>query len=148
MTKIIVITVALLTAATCFASDQVSGTYSHTYKIKNHPLGNIPFGSSIKIKKLSETSASVEITLNEATAGSSCGGGLKGVGKLVENKINLTKTKDNETCMVSVTVSEEAAHVTQELNCSGFHGVGCSFDEAAANLPKIKKHPQNRKARQ
>ncbi|MFZ6814723.1 hypothetical protein ACO0K3_09660 [Undibacterium sp. Rencai35W] len=148
MKKLFVIMGALLIAATCLAADKISGAYGHSYRIKDHPLGNIPFGSSIKIKKQSEDSAFVQITLNEATAGSSCGGGLSGVGKLIKDKITLTKTEDKETCVVSITVSNNAAHVTQELNCTGFHGAGCSFDEAASNLPKINRRTRNRKTQQ
>ena len=143
--KLIVVVGALLMWATCCASDQFSGIYGHSYRIKDHPLGNIPFGSSNKIKQLSQNRAFVQITLNEATAGSSCGGGLSGVGKLVKDKITLTQTEDKETCTVSITVSNNAAQITNEFNCSGFHGVGCSFDEAASNLPKVKRKPQTKK---
>src|SRR4051812_26305587 len=118
---LIALTFCALATANCFAEDSVSGIYSHSYRIKGHPFGNVAFGSSIEIKKLDAFNVQVQITLNEATAGSSCGGGINGVGQLVNHQIIIEKKDGEETCHVEILIDKRGAHITSENNCSAFH---------------------------
>lgn len=122
----------------CLADDSISGIYSSAHRIKGHPLGNVPFGSRIEIRKLDSSHARVQITLNEATAGSSCGGGINGIAELAENRLLLEKKDGDDICRVEILVDKLGAGVVREESCSAFHGVGCSFEEAASRLPRSK----------
>ena len=105
------------------AQDSLSGAYSEAPKL---------LGSTIKIQRLSPTTASLHVSLSSR----SCGGEISGTAKVEGSRLTLTKEIDGKNCLLIVQVTGRTASVLREDGCTGFHGASCSFAEQATNLPR------------
>jgi hypothetical protein len=96
----------------------ISGTYSRSTVVKDHPLGKkLEFRSSMIIKQTSPTRAHVDISIAAPTAGSSCGGNVSGAA--IKQGETLLMTADpldesestSDRCQLTIRVTSGVASV-------------------------------------
>ena len=89
------------------------------------------------LKLLKNEVMEVNLRIGAPTAGSSCGGGIVGNGKIKTDTLSLTSKVPEGTCTIVVKFAGKTANVVSESDgCSAFHGAGCSFEEVAVGLKR------------
>ena len=132
MNKLLFCVIAVSISSFSCAGDDLSGHYYKKYQV---PGRTETFSSEIKILRLSKNKAAVTVSITAPTAGSSCGGGIKGIANASKNLLSLIDVDEDEQCTVTIEVKDKQASVVSEEGCSGWHGAGCSLAESAVNVP-------------
>ena len=131
-----VIVATCLFAQCSLADEPMAGIYELTRPASGSASRAPAPSAVIRIGPIKNGKVRLSVRIEQPTVRQLCSGAIEGTARVAGNRLVLTRRDNDGVCRLEVEAAGGKASVVGESGCGGYHGVGCSFETSAVDLPR------------